>query len=261
MDCKLHIQAGFKNEKSYLKDVFLTRPFRLVPVGQRKNDNKLYAMIMSSSPGILSGDHYDLKIDLDAKTNLQIQSQSYQRLFNMDGEASQTMQVEVGDESFFSYVPHPIVPHENSTFKSKTSVKMGEKSRVILSEIITCGRKHHGELFKFKHFQNLMEIKYQDQLVLKDNVILKPQQIPISSIGILEEFTHQGTLVYYSTDKDENIAEWVEKIYEKANDNNLLEFGISAMQEGGFVFRALGQGGEAMYNFFLEIQDLIWEKN
>ncbi|MCK0201595.1 urease accessory protein UreD, partial [Ornithobacterium rhinotracheale] len=123
------------------------------------------------------------------------------------------------------------------------------------------GRKHHGELFKFKHFQNLMEIKYQDQLVLKDNVILKPQQIPISSIGILEEFTHQGTLVYYSTDKDENIAEWVEKIYEKANDNNLLEFGISAMQEGGFVFRALGQGGEAMYNFFLEIQDLIWEKN
>lgn len=259
MKCKLDIVAGYKYEKSYLKDVFLTLPFRGVPVGQRMNDNKLYLMIMSSSPGILSGDCYDLKMTVENQAWLQVQSQSYQRLFNMDAEATQQLQISVEDDAFFAYVPHPVVPHENSTFKSKTNIHVGDRSRVLISEIITCGRKYHGELFKFNHFQNAMEIWHHNKMVLKDNIVLRPAEIPIDSIGILEEYTHQGTLVFFTSNSEDQPSEWVEQIHQESTLWENMQIGGSLI-DGGFVVRALGQGGEQMYEFFLKIQELLWNK-
>lgn len=259
MDSRLKIIAGFKGGESYVKDLYVSLPFRVVSVGQRKSDKKLYQMVMSSSPGILDGDHYHLDVALEKGSSLQLQSQSYQRLFNMEDKAVQELNVTMEDETSFAYVPHPIVPHEDSNFKSKANIHIGKNSQIIISEIITCGRKHYGEVFKLKRFQNLMEIYHNNKLVLKDNVVIQPDLVPISSIGNLEQYTHQGTLIFYSTkenvDKNGLIEEIVEAAAQHIED---MEVGVSAMDDNGFVVRALGHGGELMYNFFLHIQEILW---
>jgi len=259
MDSRLHIIAGHKAGKPYVKDLFVSPPFRVVSVGQRKNDNKLYQIVMSSSPGILDGDRYQLDIELEKGSALQLQSQSYQRLFNMKDEAVQQLNISMEDNTSFAYVPHPVVPHEDSNFKSKANINIGENSQVIMAEIITCGRKHYGELFKLKKFQNLTEIYHKDKLKVKDNVLIQPDLIPIKSIGNLEEYTHQGTLIFYSTKKDLNKNDLIEIIYTQIESQHEMEIGISAMEDNGFIIRALGNGGEMMYNFFLKVQDILWE--
>ncbi|MDH6250380.1 urease accessory protein [Chryseobacterium sp. H1D6B] len=259
MDSHLNITAGYKAGKSYVKDLYVTLPFRVVSVGQRKSDNKLYQMIMSSSPGILDGDHYHLNISLEKGTSLQLQSQSYQRLFNMKDKAVQEINISMQDDTSFAYVPHPVVPHEDSNFKSKAKIEIGKNSQIIISEIITCGRKHYGEVFKLKRFQNLMEIYHENKLMIKDNVLIQPDLIPISSIGNLEEYTHQGTLIFYSTQENVNKTELIENIIRDAEPHHKeLEIGVSAMENNGFVVRALGHGGEIMYNFFLHLQEILW---
>ncbi|MDV7698021.1 urease accessory protein UreD [Chryseobacterium soli] len=259
MDSHLKITAGYKEGKSYVKDLYVTLPFRVVSVGQRKNDHKLYQMIMSSSPGILDGDHYHLDIALEKGSSLQLQSQSYQRLFNMKDKALQEMTISMQDDTSFAYVPHPVVPHEDSNFKSKAKIHIGNNSQIIISEIITCGRKHYGEVFKLKRFQNIMEIYHEDQLIVKDNVLIQPEVIPISSIGNLEEYTHQGTLIFYSTKENVDKTNLVEMMYKAAEAHHEeMEIGVSAMENDGFVIRALGHGGEIMYNFFLYVQEILW---
>ncbi|WP_027380577.1 urease accessory protein UreD [Chryseobacterium daeguense] len=260
MDSHLNIIAGFKNGKSYVKDLYVSLPFRVVSVGQRKDDDKLYQMVMSSSPGILDGDHYHLDIVLEKGSSLQLQSQSYQRLFNMQDKAVQELNISMEDETSFAYVPHPVVPHENSNFKSTAKINIGKNSQIIISEIITCGRKHYGEVFKLKRFQNLMEIYHSNKLIIKDNVLIQPDLIPISIIGNLEKYTHQGTLIFYSTKDEEDKDQLIETIIELAEaDKDEMEVGVSAMENNGFVVRALGHGGELMYNFFLKIQDILWD--
>lgn len=259
MDSRLHIIAGHKAGKSYVKDLFVSPPFRVVSVGQRKSDNKLYQIIMSSSPGILDGDRYQLDIELEKGSALQLQSQSYQRLFNMKDEAVQQLNISMEDDTSFAYVPHPVVPHEDSNFKSKAKINIGENSQVIMGEIITCGRKHYGELFKLKKFQNLTEIYHKDKLRVKDNVLIQPDLIPIKSIGNLEEYTHQGTLIFYSTKEDLDKNDLIEIIYTQIESQHEMEIGISVMEDNGFIIRALGNGGEVMYNFFLKVQEILWE--
>lgn len=258
MDCKLSITVGAKEGRSYMKDVFVSVPFRVVPVGQIRSRRSAYLMVMSSSPGILNGDHYDIAVRVEENARLQLQSQSYQRLFDMDGEASQLIQVNLADRAAFSYVPHPVVPHSNSTFKSVAKVEMGNDCELLMSEIITCGRKHHGEVFRFKHFQNLIEVRHNQQLILKDNVLLQPGLVHLGSIGQLEGFTHQGTFVYINT-KNSPVSELIEHLFELLQAETGMEFGISKIQHDGFVLRCLAQGGEQIYDCFQRIQDIIWE--
>ncbi|MFV0531077.1 MAG: urease accessory protein UreD [Flavobacteriales bacterium] len=259
MDCRLDITAGYKEEKSYVKSLFVSPPFRVVSVGQRKDDHKLYQMVMSSSPGILDGDNYYLDISLENGASLQLQSQSYQRLFNMKDKATQQLNVNMHDNTSFAYVPHPVVPHENSNFKSEAKIHVGENSQLIISEIITCGRKHFGEVFKLKRFQNLMEIYHKNKLVIKDNVLIQPDLIPLSSMGNLEQYTHQGSFIFYSTKNSIEKSILVEKVIEIANPySEELEIGVSEGEYNGFIIRALGDGGEIMYNFFLNVQEMLW---
>ncbi|WP_411810804.1 urease accessory protein UreD [Chryseobacterium scophthalmum] len=260
MDSHLNIIAGFKSEKSYIKDLYVSLPFRCVSVGQRKDDNKLYQMIMSSSPGILDGDHYHLDISLEKGASMQLQSQSYQRLFNMKDEALQEINIVMEDETSFAYVPHPVVPHEDSNFKSKAKINVGKNSQIIISEIITCGRKHYGEIFKLKRFQNLMEIYHDKKLIIKDNVLIQPDLIPINTIGNLEQYTHQGTLIFYSTKENVEKDHLIQTIIDHSEQfKDEMEIGVSAMEENGFVVRALGHGGEVMFNFFLYVQEILWD--
>lgn len=257
MDSKLQIVTGCRDGKSYLKDVFVNPPFRVVPVGQLKKDGGAYLMMTSSSPGILSGDHYYMEVLVEENARLQLLSQSYQRLFNMDDRATQNLTVNMKKNTSFFYVPHPIVPHENSTFVSTNSIYIEDDCDFMLGEIITCGRKHHGEVFKYNHFQNKTEVIHNQKVIFKDNVLLRPEIVPLDAMGGLEEFTHQGTLVYLNT-KNIKPEDFIEEIFERLSQEKELQFGVSSLQNDGFVVRVLGFGGEQIFNCFQEIQEKIW---
>ena len=254
----LKIEVEERNGKSFLRDAYVTQPFRIVPVGQYKSDGASYLMIMSSSPGILSGDAYDIQVNVKENARLQLQSQSYQRLFNMEDSASQVMNVKMKKGTSFSYVPHPVVPHEASTFKSYNKITIDDDCDLTISEIITCGRKHYGEEFKYAHFQNLVEVYHHDRLILKDNVLLKPEIMPLESMGLLEGFTHQGTLIYLNT-RNEDVEDKIEYFFKELEGLEDVSFGVSALQAKGFVIRILGNGGEQMFDFFRKVQAVLWE--
>ncbi|WP_073854390.1 urease accessory protein UreD [Pontibacter flavimaris] len=254
---QLKIVAGFREGRSYLKDTFFTRPFRVANVGQYKTDNDLYLMVMSSSPGILDKDAYDISIHLETGARLQLQSQAYQRLYNMQEGATQKMKIVLEPGSAFSYVPHPVVPHTNSKFKSHSIVHLQGDCELLLSEIITCGRKHSGEVFLFTYFQNLTEIYDRQKLVLKDNILLQPQLVPPGTIGQWEGYTHQGTLMYISTGEKKAQAH-LAKIQQRLEEEKGISFGLSESANNGFVLRILGIGGEQLFNCFKRVEEVVW---
>lgn len=255
----LSITGGFKNGRSYLKDTYYTRPFRVANIGEDKTDPDLYLMIMSSSPGILDTDHQDVEVRMESGCRLLLKSQSYQRLFDMTEGASQKLRVIMAGNSAFSYIPHPVVPHENSVFRSSNKICMDDNCEFLFGEIITCGRKHSGEVFKYTRFQNLTEVFYHRKLVMKDNVLLQPAMVEFNTIGQVEEYTHQATLMYLQTYENRSLAGCIDRIYEMIKEEENVAFGISAAGVPGFVLRILGNGGEQLYNCFCNVQQYLWK--
>ena len=266
----LYIKTGFKEGKSYLMDSYVSVPFRITNVGQVKDDDCLYMMLGSSSPGLLDSDNHEIEINIEENSRFQLQTQSYQRLYNMKKGSSQITKVRLAPNSFFCYVPHPVVPQENSIFRNHTVINLDKNCELILSEIITCGRKKSeyiypgkkisGEIFRFTYFQNVTEIYFNDLLVLKDKIILEPQVCPVNTVVQLEEYTHQATFIYMNTKSNHGICELIEKVLEIIKNEENISFGISEMAANGFVLRMLGNGGEQLFNCFQQIKDFLWDR-
>ncbi len=266
----LYIKTGFKEGKSYLMDSYVSVPFRITNVGQIKEDGCLYMMLGSSSPGLLDTDNHEIDINVEENSRFQLQTQSYQRLYNMKKGSSQKTKVKLAPNSAFCYVPHPVVPQENSIFRNHTIIHLEKNCELILSEIITCGRKNSefispdreifGEIFKFTYFQNVTEICFNDLLILKDKIILEPQVVPVDTVIQLEGYTHQATFIYLNTGNSSVAYELIVEILKIMEYEENISFGVSEMAANGFVLRVLGNGGEQLFNCFQQIQNFLWER-
>ena len=121
MNSELHIHVAVKNGISFLKKAFFTTPFKVMNITEDKKSEQLDLMLMSSSPGILEGDAYEIKIEVEKGCSIQLHTQAYQRLFTMKTGATQQMTVHIADNASFIFLPHPSVPHEQSTFTSRNN--------------------------------------------------------------------------------------------------------------------------------------------
>ena len=266
----LYIRAGFKEGKSYLMDSYVSVPFRITNVGQVKDDGSLYMMLGSSSPGLLDSDNHEIEINIEENSRFQLQTQSYQRLYNMKKGSSQTTKINLAPNSFFCYVPHPVVPQESSIFRNRTVINLDKDCELILGEVVTCGRKNSeniypnkkisGEIFKFTYFQNVTEIYFNDLLVLKDKIILEPKIHSVNTVIQLEEYTHQATFIYMNTKSSHGACDLIEEVLGIIKNEENISFGVSEMAAKGFVLRVLGNGGEQLFNCFQQIRDFLWDR-
>lgn len=244
MISELNIQTALRGEVTYLEKAYCTQPFKIANITEDKNDETLRLMVMSSSPGILDGDEYQWKIKIATGNSLELQTQSFQRLFTMKKGASQTIEVHLAPGSSFFFLPHPVVPHEASTFSSKSKIFLSDECSLIWGEVLTCGRKISGEIFKFSKYHSVTEIFINNKLVIKENLLINPSVINVSAIGQLEGYTHQATFICLSEKISVNVLVREISNYCTAED---IVFGISATPVSGFIVRLFGSKAEKLY--------------
>ena len=250
MNTLLDIETVCRNGKTLLLKSFATSPLKIANITEDKNQRFLDIMLMSSSPGILSGDEYQLHITVAANCLLRLHTQSFQRLFTMQQGltapgATQKFMVEVKEDALFCYIPHPTVPHKNSIFSSFNTIKLQPASTLIWGEIISCGRKLNGEVFHFTRLRVKTEIFVADKLVIKENLLAEPAKTNLSSLGQWEVYSHQASLIIINGSMDVNeMKEYINQILQKEAG---IEYGISEPIVNGLVIRLLGCKGEQLY--------------
>ena len=255
MNAELYIQVAEKNNRSFLKHAFFTTPFKVMNITEDKNACALHLMIMSSSPGILDGDDYKLKIEIEKNCSLHLHTQAYQRLFTMKHGAQQNMQVDIGDEASFVYLPHPSVPHEQSIFTSKNDFYLANNSRLHFGEVLTCGRKLNGEAFLFSKFHSLSNVYQNGKLVIKENLLMQPSFINLHGIGQLEGYTHQASMI--CIDNKLELKQAQQLLIDMLNEESNIEFGVSITPVNGLIIRLLGNGAEHLYDLLKKNLSLI----
>ena len=246
MIADLRIQTARRENSTYLQSAYYTPPFKIADITEDKRQKELQLMLMSSSPGILDGDEYSIKIELAQGCSLQLHTQSYQRLFKMKKGAWQTMEVYLAEDSSFCYLPHPVVPHEGSVFVAKNKIFLSPGCSLLWGEVFTCGRKLSGEVFRFSRYHNCTEIFLNNRLVLKENLLLQPALVDIHAIGQFEGFTHQASLLYIN--ERAPVTNLLKDILEQLAIEEDIAFGVSSLPVNGLVVRLLGYKGEKLHH-------------
>lgn len=246
MMATLHIQAAWINDITYLKKCYCTTPFKVANITEDKKDSTLRLMLMSSSPGILDGDEFRLKIELEENCSLQLHTQSYQRFFTMKQSASQQMELHLQKKAAVCFIPHPAVPHELSNFTARNKIFLADNCSLIFGEVLTCGRKLNGEVFLLSKYHTVTEIYLNNKLVIKENLLIQPAAIDVNAIGQLQGYTHQASLIYL--DENADIKKRMEMVKEILSLQKDISMGITTAPVNGLIVRLLGQKAEQLFN-------------
>lgn len=213
-------------------------------VREDKSQKCLELMLMSSSPGILDGDHFTFEIDVANECALALRTQSYQRIFDMKTSAAQHMTIHVNKDAYFQYVPHPTVPHKNSNFSAINNIHLAEGATLIWSDLFSCGRKLNGESFDYHSFENLTTIYQNNIPVVIEHIWFQPKSLMPTGLGQLENFSHSGSVFFI----DETID--VKGIKQKAdlllNQFEDIQFGSSQAPINGLIVKLLADSGEQL---------------
>lgn len=245
MNTTLHIETGVRAGRTFLKNAYSTPPLKVADVTEDKNAATLRLMLMSSSPGVLDGDCYEINIEVAAGASLHLETQSYQRLFQMAKGAVQHLEVHLQPGASFCYLPHPVVPHQHSIFSAHNKVFLASGCTLLWGDVLTPGRQLHGEQFTFSTYHSVTEIFQNTKLVVKENMLLQPGITSVAGIGRLEGYTHQATLFYLQEracmkQMRETAVAWL------ASQPAQL-FGISTLPVNGLVVRLLGRSSEPLF--------------
>jgi urease accessory protein len=257
MISELQIRAGERNGSTYLQHSYFTRPFKVADISG-KNAAALHLVMMTASPGILDGDQYEINVELAAGTKVHLYTQSYQRIFHMKEGAKQRFNVKMNAGSSFCYLPHPSVPHESSVFEGYNRITLEKDCRLLWGEIITCGRKLNGEVFRCRLFQSITEVYRDDRLLFKDVTVLQPGQISASSTGQWEQYTHQAALYWH--DETQDMAVMADRIHELISNEKDIAAGVSQTASGALLLRVLGLGAEQLYRIFKTVAQMVGEE-
>lgn len=258
MTANLHIQASQRDCKTYLNKSYYTPPFRIADITEDKQAGILQLMLMSSSPGILDGDRYHLKIELDEGCSMQLHNQGYQRLFNMKKGAEQQTEIHLAANSSFTYIQHPSVPHEQSAFTATNNIYLNKDCNLIWGEVLTCGRKANGEIFKFSKYHSRTSIYLNKKIVVNENLLIQPLVVNPFSIGQLEGYTHQASLILLNEKID--CAELKDSIADHLSLQEGISFGVSNAPENGIIVRILGYKAEQLFKLLQSIAKLASAK-
>ena len=122
-------------------------------------------------------------------------------------------------------------------------------------EVLTCGRKLNGERFSFSMYHNITEIFLQGRLVVKENLLMQPLMVDPSSIGQLEGFTHQATLILVS--EKISVKQMIEEMRKLLIGETEIVFGVSELQVNGLIVRILGSKAEQLFQLIRKLAALV----
>ena len=247
----LHIETVCKSGRASLKRSYAAHPYKIADITEDRTGCLLEVMLMSSSPGVLEGDHHQMQVHVGSGTCLHLQTQAYQRLFCMQSSASQRMDVCLEAGAGLSFLPHPVVPHLGSNYYAGNNIFLAEGAQLKWGEVVTCGRKMNGEEFLFHSFQSLTEIYLNGKLLIRDNLVMKPAATNVHSTGLLEGYTHQGSL--FIIHNQMNAAITVGEIHQWLSTQPDICFGVSALPVAGVFVRILGNKAERLHGLLQEI--------
>lgn len=252
---KVNLTTTLKNEKVILDDVYFTAPFKVMTPFY-KEDDYIKVVIMSSSAGIMAGDRQEHNINVGENTKLQLTSQSYEKIHKMkEGKAVRECNIKVLKNAFLKYNPQPAIPFGDSSFENSILIDLEDNtSRLILTDIISCGRATAGEKFKYNLYKSYIEVKCENKLVYRDNTIYIPKKFNMNGYGFFEGYTHLANMFICNFQEAVKKVDLIRAIIEE---NNKVSGGATITRENNICVKILGNSGQILSNLCNEILKII----
>jgi urease accessory protein len=242
------IEARFEHIRGVTQ---LTHSFHRAPLKIAKafpqDDGSLHVCTMDCSPGLLSGDRYELDFHVAQNARVYLTNQSFTRVHparRPDDISRQQQHITLEDGAVLELFPEPMMLFRNAAAQFETHIEMSPQSTLMLSDITCAGRIARGEKFDFKLWQNRLDIRMNGELIFCNRQRLRPQlpeeQHNLTAAGAWSDYTHWGNFWIFGEHVSQHGAQLLEALREAFQSHQQVLCGASLTAQSGIAVTMMG---------------------
>lgn len=244
-----------RRKVTVLDDVYFTAPFKIMKPFTSATSARF--MILSASAGIMAGDQQKINICLEKGADVELTSQSYEKIHKMpdDAEGTRNIEITMANDTRLFYMPQPTIPFAQSAFVDSTVIHLtNNTAKLFFSEILSSGRTAHHERFLYRKYISSIKIYENENLCYFENTRYLPMQQTLVSFGFYEGYTHLATLLIFNF---ANSKKLLEKIRQLITDATEIDGGASLINDDKLCIKAFANSSEVLVNFTNTIKRLL----
>ncbi|GFZ76902.1 urease accessory protein UreD 1 [Paenibacillus marchantiophytorum] len=249
------IQAEFavRSGLTQLVHKYHASPLKIAKTFRYENDSltldtppaeQLGVYMMDCSPGLMSGDHYEITMRLREGARVFLTNQSFTKVHpSVAGSGStqrQTLHLEAG--ALLEYIPEPLMLYKEANLAAEMEVHLAPGSALILSDVLCPGRTQRGEIFHYTRYTNRLKVWHANELIFYQNQRIEPAAMPLAAPGCWEHETHLGNLYVYSDRlKHQHLEALMECLVTLNGESSHVRVGASLTHKYGLIVSVLGR--------------------
>jgi urease accessory protein len=131
---------------------------------------QILVQLVNPTAGLFAGDHFSANIRLARGASACISSPSATQVHTMrdGGYASGQQVIEVAEGATLEYLPNLIVPRLHSNLNVHTKIRLAETAALYYVDILSPGRKAHGESLVFDSLRLKTEVFCEERLLMRE---------------------------------------------------------------------------------------------
>lgn len=247
MQGRLEMTLEQRGDRTEVAELRQRAPLRMLrPFYPEGGTAHLY--LLNTTAGILEGDQIEISIRLEKGTHAVVTSPAATRVHTMrSGEASQRTALSAGPGAVLEYLAEPLLPYAGAAFHQQTEIVLQGGATLFYTDLLGPGRLGRGESFAYRLYENQLRIVDEEGVLVQERFRLAPSEHPLEEIGVMEGFSHLGTLyLVCSEEKRRGLLSAFRSI-----DDGALFWGATLLPRRGLAVRALAHDTPTLHDFFL----------
>jgi urease accessory protein len=244
------LNITFEREKgrTVARELRQEAPLRVIRPFYPEGEGPAHLYLLNTTAGILEGDEIEISLRLEKGAHAVVTTPAATRVHPMpSGEAHQRISLSVGREATLEYLAEPVLPYAGAVFHQETEIFLEEEATLFYLDLLGPGRLGRGESFAFHLYENQLRIIDPEGILVQERFRLTPSERPLEEIGVMEGFSHLGTLYLFCPEP----ARKALLSAFRAVENRHLLWGVTLLSRRGLAVRALGHDTPALHDFFL----------
>lgn len=252
----LRLAVQRKQERTVLAEIYNQGASKVTPPIYLDNSGLPCFYLLNLGGGYVDGDRYKTDIHLRDHAHMLLTTQSSTKVYKTPKvPVIHEMDIRLEQGSYLEFISDPLIAYRDARYKQETAVHMARGATLVYGEIITPGWSPEGALFQYNRLQLRTAVYIEDELVVFDNLPLTPKARSMDGLGLLEGYTHLGSLLVIGDEVPRDMADTLSEAFGAAD--NRCRIGISALAVSGFSLRVLAMSTLQIENVFEQCRRVV----
>ena len=213
----------------------------------------LLAQVVNPTAGILSGDHLESSIAVEAGAALLVTTPSASRVFKMKNGAAECHQhFTVASGGWLEVLPEPLVPHRGCRYRQTTHIDVATGGAVFFADLLMPGRVGHGEAWAWTQLCLEIDARLDGELILRERF-----EQTGADLRALAELAGSGPAACFGNavliaDGPDN---WIPLVAALHRDG--IWAGVSPLRRGGWSIKCVAPDSIRLRRTVLEIRQIL----